>query len=58
MNLQNRFRVPPITSACPGADPMFYPHLCHHRITGTGLYDYDGFICRPPSHHGSRLRVA
>jgi hypothetical protein len=42
----------------PGTDPMFYPHLCHHRITGTGLYDYYGFICRPSSHRGSRLRLA
>jgi hypothetical protein len=37
---------------------MVYPHLRHRRITGTGLYDYYGFICRPPSHHGSRLRLA
>jgi len=57
-NFQHRLRVPPFTSGLPAAGPMFYPHRRHRQITGTRLYDYYGFICRPPSHHGSRLRVA
>jgi hypothetical protein len=28
------------------------------RLIGTGLYGYDGFVCRPSSHHESRLRAA
>jgi len=37
---------------------MFYPPLRHRSFIGTGLYDYYGFVCRPPSHHVSRLRAA
>ena len=58
ISLQNRLRVRPLTSDLPVADPMFYPHLRHRRITGTGLYDYYGFLFRPPSHHSQRYRAA
>ena len=30
---------------------MVYPPPCHHEIIGTELYDYYGFICRPPIHN-------
>ena len=30
---------------------MVYPPLRHRSFFGTGLYDYYGFVCRPPSHH-------
>ena len=30
---------------------MVYPHRRRRRFVGTGLYDYYGFICRPPSYH-------
>jgi len=56
--LRFRLRGPPFTSSLLAADPVFYPHRRHRRITGTELYDYYGFICRPSSHHGSRLRLA
>lgn len=35
----------------PVAGLMFYPQLCHHSLIGIRLYDYYGFICRPPLHH-------
>ena len=56
--LRFRLRVPPFTSSLLATDSVFYPHRRHRRITGTELYDYYGFICRPSSHHGSRLRLA
>ena len=56
--LRFRLRVPPFTSSLLATDSMFYPHRRHRRITGTELYDSYGFICRPPSHHVSRLRAA
>ena len=56
--LRFRLRVPPFTSSFLATDPVFYPHRRHRRVTGTALYDYYGFLCRPPSHHVSRLRVA
>jgi len=37
---------------------MFYPPLRHRRFIGIALYDYYGFIFRPPSHHVIRYRVA
>jgi len=58
IRFQNRLRVRPLTSNLPVTDPMVYPHLRHRRLIGTELYDYYGFLFKPPSHHIQRYRVA
>ncbi len=49
----------PLTSNLPVADPLFYPHLRHRRIIGSGFYDYYGFLFQAPvpSRMTSPLRL-
>ena len=58
MNLQNRLRVPPFTSASLALTQCFILTGVTTGSSAPGFDDYYGFICRPPSHHRSRLRLA